>query len=210
MSISYLAITRNATILAQCAIESGDFDTIVSDILAKSHLQNQRIQIDRGGYRFYIYHNKNGINTLMGCDQSVQSTHAFSILEHIYKQFVVSFPFEWGDAEPFEFQGEFEPQMRQIYENFKNNDSNSGTSDKDLQNKSSVMTSLQNTLLQGDSLKNLQPKAEPKIDRSVHRSARWLQRRMFFQKFKYHFIALAVMFVLFFVMLVFFIRQFKK
>lgn len=210
MSICYIAITRNKTFLAQHAIDSGDFDTIVSDILSKSSLQNQRIQIDKTGFRFYIYHNKNGLNTVLACDQTVQSAQAFSILEHVYRSFIVSFPFEWAEAEPFEFQTEFEQQIIQIYESYLSQADKQKFSDKESRKKQSTLTSMQNALLQGDNLADLTPQSTPRIDKETHRSARWVQRRMFFQRFKYQITVLVILSILFVLFFILFIHSLKN
>ncbi|EAY16394.1 hypothetical protein TVAG_360030 [Trichomonas vaginalis G3] len=112
MEIEYLAITRNNIILAQSASGDGDFDIAINEILISKDLSNERMRVDKLGYRFFILHNKKELNVIAACDVDAQADQAFRILESIQKTVLTSYANKWEVSSSFDLQSDFEPQLR--------------------------------------------------------------------------------------------------
>lgn len=116
MEINYLAVTHNSTILAQYAVDNGDFDVLVNEIISGTEIKNPRIQVDKGGYHFFIFHNDKGLNVVASCSRETEPGDAFGVLESIFRSFIASYANEWTTANAFKYQSSFEPNLRREIE----------------------------------------------------------------------------------------------
>ena len=198
MDIEYLAVTRDTTILAQCAAEDGDFDVLVNEILQMPDLTNPKIQIDKQGHRFYILHNEKGLNVITSCSPETESGDAFGVLEHVYRSFLVSFSSEWLTASAFSLQREFEPQLRQTIESHSSHFSNSLSLKED--SSSIVMTALENSILNGDSITTQLDPSPSKTSTQSRRSN--IKLKMFIIKYKWIFLAIAILFIILIILVI--------
>ena len=198
MDIEYLAVTRGSTILAQCAAGDGDFDVLTNEILTTSDLKNPRIQVDKGGHRFFILHDEKGLNVITSCSPETESGDAFGVLEHVYRSFLVSFSNEWSTATAFSLQREFEPQLRQTIDSHTSSFSNSLNPNED--SSAAVLSALESSIITGDSISTRYEQDKAQSQYSARRSN--LKLKMFVKKYKWIFAVLILLFVILIILII--------
>ena len=198
MDIEYLAVTRGSTILACCAAGDGDFDVITNEILTSSEIKNPRIQIDKGGHRFFILHDDKGLNVVISCSPETESGDAFGVLKHVYRSFLVSFSSEWMSATAYSLQREFEPQLRQTIDSHTSSYSNSLNPQED--SSAIVMSALESSILSGDSISTRFEQDKQQLNLPAKRGN--LKLKMFVKKYKWLFAILILLFVILIILII--------
>lgn len=112
MSFDYGCVARETTILSQCALSSGNFDVIVHDILLRVDKEQTRSTYDQNRIRFFILSDRTGLNFVVSGPSSIKSEDAFSTLADIQRRFTMKFARLWQNATPYQFQNEFESEIR--------------------------------------------------------------------------------------------------
>ena len=192
MDIQYLAITRDSTILAECAVEGGDYDILVNEILTSTEVKNPRIQFDKAGHRFYILHNEKGLNVIMVSSTFAETEDAFGVLEHVYRSFLISFSSKWFTASQLSLQREFEPQLRQTIYSHSSHIPTPLNYDED--SSAIVMSTFERNLLDDDAISTQIEDSQNNL--AIHfKNPQNVKFKMFFSKYKWVFAAIFIFFI---------------
>ena len=82
-NISYVAVARNTTILAQDAISGGNFDQWATEILGQINPSQNQIMTEKGNYRFFVVHDNSGLNIICAASSTFQGKQAFDFLDDV-------------------------------------------------------------------------------------------------------------------------------
>lgn len=200
-NISYAAVARNTTILTQNAITSGNFDQWTLDILGHINQEQNQIMAEKGNYRFFIVHEKEGLNFVCAANQTIQAKQAFDFLDQVKKRFNLQYARSWKNAPSFGMQQEFGSQLNALLTNA-NNDKIRQIKSNISDAQASMTEAMQNALLRGDKIEDMSQKADIMAAnaKEYERSATKVKRKMCWEKYRWYFIGAALLIIFIFIL----------
>ena len=203
-NISYVAIARNTTILAQDAISSGNFDQWATEILGQINPTQNQIMTDKGQYRYFIIHDQSGLNVICAASSTLQGKLAFDFLDDVQKRFNLQYARSWKNAPAFGMQQEFSTQLHSLLQGA--NDDKIRQIKSNLAEAQGTMTeAMQQALLRGDKIDTMSQKADVLANnaKDYERSATRVKRKMCWEKYRWYLIgAIIVVIVIIIIVLI--------
>lgn len=196
-NISYVAIARNTTILAQDAVASGNFDQWTTDILAQINPSQNQIMTEKGQYRFFIIHEQSGLNVVCAASSTVQGKIAFDFLDDVQKRFNLQYARTWKNATAFGMQQEFSSQLHALLTQA--NDDKIRRIKSNIAEAQETMTeAMQSALLRGDKIENMSQKADVLANnaKDYERSATRVKRKMCWEKYRWYLIGVVLFIII--------------
>ena len=183
--LSYAAISRDGSILAQKAYTNGDFDIIVHELLSKVQITDTKVQFNQGSHRFFILHNNNGINTIIACNSECSQENGFSLLDQINLFVVNNFRQEWLTAENFSLQTDFDSYVSGLHTSIFGNADELNIDDSNVMVDNIQMDALEKTILNNSHNDDIKDK--------YLRATKSLKLKLLFRQNWYLFVAIIVL-----------------
>ena len=186
-NISYVAVARNTTILAQDAISGGNFDQWATEILGQINPSQNQIMTEKGNYRFFVVHDASGLNFICAASSTLQGKLAFDFLDDVQKRFNLQYSRTWRNAPAFGMQQEFSTTLHSLLQS--SNDDKIRQIKSNLADAQNSMTeAMQQALLRGDKIDTMSQKADVLANnaKDYERSATRVKRKMCWEKYRWY------------------------
>ena len=204
MSYDFAAVTREKTILALYASSGGNADVVTLEILAGIDPNETRATRERSQSRFFIIHDKGGLNFIVGASTDAKPDEAFTFLQNLQRKFLLQNARTWKTAQLYGLQQEFGPQIKQMIESHAN--TKITQIKENLEETQEIMThSFEQALLRESNLSEIEAKANnlSNVAMSYELSARSVKRKLCWEKYRYYIIeCLIIIIVLFLIVLI--------
>lgn len=203
-NISYAAVCRNNTILAQAAISSGNFDSAIMEIIGHLNPNESQVMTEKGQYRYFVIHDQQGLNFIAAGSPQIQAKVAFEFLENVQKRFNLQYARTWRTVPAYGMQQEFGSQIQSLITST-NNDKIRTIKSNIAATQETMTEAMQNALLRGDKIETMNEKADMMAAnaKEYERSATRVKRKMCWERYRWYLIgAIIAVLVLFFLILI--------
>lgn len=184
----YCCVARDASILVQCAVSSGNFDVDAHVILSKINAaKDMRNTTDQGGNRYFIIHESSSLNFLIAGSTATEANSAFQILEDIKRRFMMSFGKTWQQAPVFGMQQEFSGTIQSLIQPSSHDKKFQQIRQNLNETKDQMADNMQQVLLRGNQLSHMEESADHIANsaKEYERQASSVRRKMCLQKYKW-------------------------
>ena len=203
MAFDFAAVAREKTILALYATSGGNADVVTLEILSGIEPGETRATRERGQSRYFVIHDKAGLNVIVGGSTSVNPDEAFSFLQTLQRKFLLQYPRTWKNTPIYGMQQEFGMQIKQMLENKANSKINKIK--ENLEETQETMTrAMEQVLLRDSSIHEMETKTNNLTEAAIiyERSANSLKRKMCWEKYKYYIVGIIIVLVVLFLIVV--------